>query len=52
MRNQMRRGIAVALMATALLLGAIACSTSVVSKDEVATTASRRCRNRASRSRT
>jgi hypothetical protein len=41
MRNQMRRGFAIALMATALLLGAIACGTSVVSKDEVATTATK-----------
>jgi hypothetical protein len=34
----MRRGIAAAGIATALLLGPIACGTGVVSKDEVATT--------------
>jgi hypothetical protein len=38
MRNPMMRGLAVAMMAAALLFGAIACS-SVVDKDEVATTA-------------
>jgi Domain of unknown function (DUF4333) len=38
MRNPMMRGLAVVMMAAALLFGAIACS-SVVDKDEVATTA-------------
>ena len=38
MNNPIRRGLAVAAMATALLFGATACGTSVVDKDEVATT--------------
>jgi hypothetical protein len=38
MRNLMRRGIAAAGIAIALVLGPIACGTGVVSKDEVAAT--------------
>jgi hypothetical protein len=38
MNNPIRRGLAVAAMATALLFGTIACGTGVVDKDEVATT--------------
>jgi hypothetical protein len=41
MRNLMRRGLAAAGIAVALVLGPIACGTGAVDKDEVATTAAK-----------